>query len=212
MNKTLSDILDKIQECNSLLDQGIIEDAVLLSGETLARAYEQWSSNFNKNISTTDEINIMAIAASCHCTSLAMIGNYNDAYATAIGAILQISIDPNSSINIDQSLLSIYTTAIMTLLNIVSSLPPDDTSRDHIAIITRYIASMLYYYYNKIGFECPQSPYLDNAYDALSHIRQFTEIETPTITVIDKQISPEYPHELIGDLVGRSQALSLLTD
>lgn len=214
MKQSLSHILENIKEANGLLERGAIEDAVILSGEALAKAYEHWSENLNNQQPTTDEINVMAIAASCHCGALAAMGNFQDAYATSIGAILQISIDNNKSNNIDQSLLSIYTTALFSWINILSSANPQSEEFDkaHVEAITRYISSMLYYYYTKIEGNTPHSPYLEDAYVALNHIRQFTDIETPFISVLNKQISPEDPQDLIGDLVGRSIALSLLTD
>lgn len=210
----LSNILDSVKEANALIEHGSIEDAVMLSGEALANAYEHWSSKLNAQQSTTEEINIMAIAASCHCGALAAMGNFQDAYATSVGAILQISIDNNKSNNIDQSLLSIYTTALFSWMNILSTTNPrsETFDKEHVETITRYIASMLYYYYSKIGQSSPNSPYLENAYMVLNHIRQFSEIETPSITVLGKHILPENPQELIGDLVGRSIALSLLAD
>ena len=214
MKSSLSHILESIKEANELLEQGAIDDAVMLSGEALAKAYENWSANLNYQQPTTNEINIMAIAASCHCGALAAMGNFQDAYATSIGAILQISIDNNSSNNIDHSLLSIYTTALFSWINILSS-PSSQTAdfdKEHVETITRYIASMLYHYYVKVGKNAPNSPYLEDAYGALNHIRQFSDIETPLITVLNKQISPDKPHVLIGDLVGRSIALSLLAD
>ncbi len=213
MNQILLNILTEIGECNKMLEEGIVEDAVLLSGEALAKAYELWSNRFNDNSPTAEEINVMAIAASCHCSALASMGNFHDAYATAIGAILQISVDPNHSNNISQSLLSIYTTASLSLINQLStSIPDDDDSRNHAETISRYLASMLYYYYNLVGQQAPNSPYLDSAYETLCIMRQLTEIETPVISVLNKEIDPSTPHALIGDLVGRSQALYLLTD
>lgn len=214
MKQSLSYILNNIKEANELLERGAIEDAVMLSGEALAKAYEHWSANLNGQQPTTDEINVMAIAASCHCGALAAMGNFQDAYATSVGAILQISIDSNKSNNIDQSLLSIYTTALFSWMNILSATNPQSKTfdKEHVETITRYIASMLYYYYTKTGKCSPNSPYLENAYMALSHIQQFSKIETQSITVLGKLISPENPQELIGDLVGRSIALSLLAD
>lgn len=212
MNETLKSILKSIRESNELLQSGATEDAVLLSGETLAEAYEQWSTAFNSGRNTLDEINIMAIASSCHCCALAAMGNHHDAYATSIGAILQISADDNSSENIDQSLLSIYTTAAFSLLNQITRLTPDKGSIEHINCITRYLASMLYYLYNLVGHRNPDSPYLDGAYEALTILREYTTIETVTITVLNDSIDPKAPHKLIGDLVGRSHALNLLSD
>jgi hypothetical protein len=71
---------------------------------------------------------------------------------------------------------------------------------------------MLYHYYNTVGKTHSNSPYLDSAYEALSIMRRLSTIETPTITVLDEQVNPSSPHSLIGDLVGRSRALGLLTD
>lgn len=213
MNHILSNILSEIGECNKMLDEGVVEDAVLLSGEALAKAHEQWAYNFNNNSPTAEEVNVMAIAASCHCGALASMGNFHDAYATAIGAILQISIDPNHSSNISQSLLSIYTTASLSLINQLStSIPDDDDSRNHAETISRYLASMLYHYYITVGHQAPDSPYLDGAYEALCIMRRFTTIETPVISVLNDNIDPSTPQALIGDLIGRSQALYLLTD
>lgn len=213
MDTILKSILNSIGESNELLAIGTIEDAVLLSGEALAKAYEQWASKINTQQDSLDQINVMAIAASCHCGALATMGHFHDAYATAVGAILQISIDPNNSDNINQSLLSIYTTATFALLNTLSSMPPDSNeATQHAETISRYLASMLYYYYNLVGKTSPNSPYLESAYEALTIMKQFTQIETPLITVIGEQINPQLPHSLIGDLVGRSRALNLLAD
>lgn len=213
MNNTLSSILSKIKECNNLMDRNVVDEAVILSGEALAMAYEQWSAKINNHSDSYEEINTMAVAASCHCSALAMGGDFREAYATAIGAILQISVDRNESDNISQSLLSIYTTATFSAINIFSQLLPDDEyCRDHAQVIIRYLSSMLYYYYNVVGTNVPVSLFLENAYDVLSLVQKFIKIDTPTITVLNKQIDPAAPHELIGDLIGRSQALSLLTD
>ena len=213
MKQHLSDILSSIKECNSLLDNGAIEDAVLLSGEALAKAHHFWASAINNHSESQHEVNIMAIAASIHCYALALMGKTNDAYSTAIGAILQITIDNNRSRNIDNSMLSIYTTAAVSLMRILSENPPcDSEAKEHGTIITRYIASLLYYYYNLIGNEMPDSPYLESAYATLNHLRQFTSIETPSINVLGQWVSPNEPHDIIGDLIGRSRALSLLSD
>ena len=213
MDAKLKKILSDVAEANELLQRNEIEDAVLLSGEALACAYEQWAQHINNHLDSLQQVDVMAIAASCHCGSLAAMGNFHDAYATAIGAILQISIDPNHSDNIDQSLLSIYTTAVFSLLNTLSaSAPESDDARIHITHISRYLASMLYHYYNTVGKAHSDSPYLNSAYEALPIMRQYTIIETPTITVLDEQVNPSSPHSLIGDLVGRSRALGLLTD
>lgn len=213
MNDILSDILSKVKECNDLMDNNVVNEAVVLSGEALALAYEQWSARINSHLDSFDEINTMAVAALCHCDALAMIGDFQEAYSTALGAILQISVDKNKSDNINQSLLSIYTTATFSAVNIFARLSSEDEySREHVQIIIRYLASMLYYYYNVVGANVPASVFLENAYDALFHVRNYTKIDTPTINVLNKQIDPAFPHELIGDLIGRSQALSLLRE
>ena len=212
MKTSSQSILNDIAEANKLLDQGAREDAVLLSGEALALAYEQWATKINPKENSLEQINVMAIAASCHCGSLAAIGNFHDAYATAVGAILQISVDPNNSDNINQSLLSIYTTAVFALLNELASLVPDDNTRAHINCITRYLGSMLYHFYNLIGNKHPDSPYLEAAHEALSIMQNYTNIESPVITVLNEQIDPTSSQPLIGDLVGRSRALGLLAD
>ena len=63
MKSSLSHILESIKEANELLEQGAIDDAVMLSGEALAKAYENWSANLNYQQPTTNEIKLNAMNA-----------------------------------------------------------------------------------------------------------------------------------------------------
>lgn len=211
---TFEHILDKIKEANGFLDGNDIEDAVRLSGEALAQAYDLWQQKINSHSPSNAEVDILAIAASCHCNALATAGQMHDAYGTAVLAILQTAVDGNSSATITQSLLSLYSTALYSLTAFLSNCtPPDDeTSRGHVEAITRYIASMLYHYYKIVGEKHPSCPYLEGAYQGLMYARNFVGIETDGITVNGTKISPSTPNDIIGDLIGRSNALGLIKD
>ncbi len=212
MNNQRKEILEFIKVANYLLEQGEIEDAVRSSGEALAIAYEDWSDNLNAGIPTDDEISIMAIAASIHCVALGAMSEFVEAYSTAMAAIFQMSHDNTRTPALDQSLLSIYTTSFYALMNILSTREPNEHDQEHVETITRYIASMVFYYYRKVGISASDSPYLEQAYEALQQMREITEIETPKINVLGELIDPKTPHALIGDLIGRSRALNLISD
>ncbi len=213
MNR-LQHILDKIAEANALIDYNNTHDAVVLSGEALAQSYEEWQIKINASQPSREEITVMSIAASCHCNALATASQFRDAYSTAVVAILQITVDGNISTGINQSLLSLYSTALYSLLTILSGSNPPESgiAREHAEAITRYIASMLYYYYNLVGKESPSCPYLEGAYRGLEYANNLIPIETDTISVNGQEINPAYPNDIIGDIIGRSNAIGLLAD
>ncbi len=206
-------ILDKVKETNDLVDVGNINDAVLLSGEALAQSYELWQQKINSHQQSDEEVTVLSIAASCHCNALASANQLRDAYETSIGAILQITVDGNISATINQSLLSLYSTALYSLMGVLSSANPseDETIKSHIEAVARYISSMLYFYYNVVGKETPSCPYLDGAYQGLRYAQGFVNIETDEITVNSTQISPSTPNDIIGDIIGRSNALGFFS-
>ena len=88
----------------------------------------------------------------------------------------------------------------------------DTPDREHLNEIMRYLASMLYYYYNKVGNSRPDFPHLQVAYQVLSQLRNDIDIQSPTIKVLNEDINPSAPLSLFADLVGRSQAMGLMND
>lgn len=197
---------------DEMIDKGEIDDAVRFSGELLAQADALWSAARNNNTSSTNEITALAILAAYHCDALAMMGNQHDAYATAITALFEMAIDGKESLSLSQSALQLYNTAIVSLIHILQQqlIPQDETSRKHINEIMRYLASMLYYYYIYVGKSRHDFPHLQIAFQILSQLRTNVEIQSPTITVLNQEISPSTPLPLFSDLVGRSQALGLM--
>lgn len=212
--------MDKIkallQNCatiDDMLDRGEVADAVRFSGELLANADALWTEARNKNASSQNEITALAILAAYHCDALAMMSNINDAYATAVTALFQIAIDGNDSLSIKQSALQLYITAIFSLMQIIQQQlnNADNTAREHVNEIMRYLASMLYYYYNKVGNVRPDFPHLQVAYQILSQLRNDVDIQSPTIKVLNEEVNPSAPLSLFADLVGRSQAMGLIS-
>lgn len=211
--------MDKInallQNCPSIdemIDRGEVGDAVRFSGELLAQSDALWTSARNNQDSTIDEISALAILAAYHCDALAMMSNLNDAYATAITALFQIAIDGNDSLSLDQSSLQLYNTAIISLMQTLQQqlIQPDEFSREHINEIMRYLASMLYHYYNKVKEARPHFPHLSVAYQILSQLRNSVEIQSPTIKVLNEEVNPSAPLPLFSDLMGRSVAMGLI--
>ena len=88
----------------------------------------------------------------------------------------------------------------------------DSIEREHFNEIMRYLASMLYFYYNKVGQSRPDFPHLHATYQILSQLRTEVDIQSPMIKVLDEEISPDSPLSLFADLVGRSQAMGLMND
>ena len=213
--------MDKIkallQNCatiDEMIDHGEVADAVRFSGELLANADALWTEARNKNASSQNEITALAILAAYHCDALAMMSNINDAYATAVTALFQMAIDGSDSLSINQSALQLYITAVFALTQIIQQqfANADTTDREHLNEIMRYLASMLYYYYNKVGNSRPDFPHLQVAYQVLSQLRNDIDIQSPTIRVLNEDINPSAPLSLFADLVGRSQAMGLMND
>lgn len=213
----MTNIDSLLQHCatiDDMLDRGEVADAVRFSGELLANADALWTAARNNKEATLDEISALAILAAYHCDALAMMSNINDAYATAITALFQMAIDGSDSLSINQSALQLYITAVFALTQIIQQqfANADTTDREHLNEIMRYLASMLYYYYNKVGNSRPDFPHLQVAYQVLSQLRNDIDIQSPTIKVLNEDINPSAPLSLFADLVGRSQAMGLMND
>ena len=178
----------------------------------LAKADSLWTNALNNKIDSKKAISAVAILAAYHCDALAMMSNLNDAYATAVTVLFQMAIDGNDSLSINQSALQLYNTAIVSLMQILQqpALQPDDTSRQHINEIMRYLASMLYHYYNIVGKARPNFPHLQVTYQLLSQLQGSVDIQYPTIKVLNEEIYPSSPLPLFSDLVGRSHAMRLI--
>ncbi len=204
-----------LQNCatiDDMLDRGEVEDAVRLSGELLAKADMLWAEARNDNATTIDEITALTIIAAYHCEALAMMNNDNEAYATAVTVLFQMAIDGNDSLSLSQSAMQLYITAIFALMQIINQqfANTDETERNHLNEIMRYLASMLYYYYNKVGNSRPDFPHLHVAYQILSQLRNDIDIQSPMIKVLDEEVNPSAPLPLFSDLMGRSIAMGLI--
>lgn len=206
-------LLKNCANIDEMIDRGEIEDAVRLSGELLAEVDALWTTARNNNASSLNEISALSILAAYHCEALAMMSNINDAYATAITALFQMAIDGNDSLSLKQSAMQLYITAIFTLMQIINQqfANADATEREHLNEIMRYLASMLYYYYNQVGVANSDFPHLPVAYQILSQLKNNVDIQSPTIKVLDKEVNPSTPLPLFADLAGRSQAMGLLS-
>ncbi len=207
-------LLENCSTIDEMLDGGNIEDAVRFSGELLAKADSLWTMAKNEKSSTLDEISALSILATYHCEALSMISNANDAYATAVTALFQMAIDGNDSLSLKQSAMQLYNSAIISLMQIIPQQfsNANAENRVHLNEIMRYLASMLYYYYNKVGKARPDFPHLHVTYQILSQLRNDVDIQSPTIKVLDEDINPSAPLSLFADLVGRSQAMGLMND
>ena len=207
-------ILEKCHSIDEMIDRGDLEDAVRFSGELLAKADSLWASAKNNNLSSLDEISILSILAAYHCEALAMMNNINDAYATAVTALFQMTIDGYDSLSIKQSAMQLYITAIFALMQIIQQqfANADEIAREHLNEIMRYLASMLYYYYNQVGVCNSEFPHLSVAYQILLQLKNDVDIQSPTIKVLNEEVNPAVPLSLFADLVGRSQAIGLMHD
>ena len=207
-------ILEKCHSIDEMIDRGDLEDAVRFSGELLAKADSLWASAKNNNLSSLDEISILSILAAYHCEALAMMNNINDAYATAVTALFQMTIDGYDSLSIKQSAMQLYITAIFALMQIIQQqfANADEIAREHLNEIMRYLASMLYYYYNQVGVCNSEFPHLSVAYQILLQLKNDVDIQSPTIKVLNEEVNPAAPLSLFADLVGRSQAIGLMHD
>lgn len=209
MSKKYAEILACCQEIDNMLDKGNIQDAVLLSGEKLAIIDSIWTDIRNNNQPTIDEISTLAIIASYHAQSLAMMGDFQNSYATSATVLFQIAYDGNTSLSLSQSSLLLYIVAITSLMQLINHIHnDDDIIREHIEAIMRYLASLLYYQYNIINKTNPDFPHLATAY----HLLRMLKVDSPTIKVLSEHINPDNPLPIFSDLIGRSKAMGFLED
>lgn len=212
-NTNIVHLLKSCKEIEAMLDRGDVQDAVMLSGEKLALADKLWTDARNAHSPTLDEITTLSILATYHCEALAMMGNVEDAFSTSVMALFQIAFDSNRSQSLDKSRLQLYITAIMSLMRRLDSgeFTADEYSRSHMKHIMRYLVSMLYHYYNKVGQQSAEFPHLEVAYRLLAQLKEIVAIDRKRINVLGEQTDPEEPMALFGDLIGRCKALGLLT-
>lgn len=208
INQSLQQLYDDLQNGES-------ESAVLMGEHLLIEAYTLWNKSLTKVDTAPDMAFTLSVVASAYCDSLVAVGNSHDAYGIALGAIsniVNISATASDTPQFNHAMLQLYIALWGNLHKILSMATPSQSpeATTHIETITRYIGSMLYHYYYAVGRKSPDNPLLSPAYQTLRLISTLVKIEVETISVGKHQISPMNPMPIVGDLVARSHALSLI--
>ncbi len=188
---------------------GETADAVRLSGELLARADSAWTEARNAELPTTAPIKALLAAAAAHIAALAAAGEPAEAYSTALMVIYMAEID--GSPGIDAGVMSIYQSAIATLIHWMNAnrqLAASPEIRNHASTMTRYLASMLYFLYNNVKADTPECKDLPDVYECLRDILGL--VQSPVIDVCGEAIDPANPEPLLADLLGRARAIGFL--
>jgi hypothetical protein len=208
MNKdTVKELLGEIE---AMAADNNLDDAVRLSGEELAHADNAWRVAHNAGADVKQSLWCLAQLAQCHSDLLFRASAYADAYATAVTAMMSLSLDDMCNDSAHE-MLALCVIAGSSLEQLGSRMPHDEFTEQHMPMLFSYIASLLYYYYQKT-IVAEQTPWHGIAYEMLCDFAKAGAVQQPTVAVGDKNVDPAHPFDLFSDLAGRSIALGLLAE
>lgn len=203
-----------ITEVEGLADSGAIEDAVRLSGEELARYDNIWRHAHNEHTdNVSSAVHDLTDMAVCHCDMLMRAGLYQDAFATAVTSIMPISIEGMET-SMGQQLVALLSLSCLALDAMSDKLNPDDEhTATHFPVIIRYCASMLYYRYSQTVSE--PGIWHHRITPLLRNLIRMQAVESPDVTITAPDgkttaVPASDTSAILGDLLGRAAALSLL--
>lgn len=205
---TKEDAKKLLSEIDALVADNNIPDAIRLSGEELAHADNAWRLAHNAKQDTAQELWSLAALAQSHSDLLFRAAVYADAYATAVTAMMSVSLD-DACAECEPEMLALSVIAASSLEQLGSQMPHDEFTTQHMPTILTYIASLMYCYYQKT-LAVQQTQWHGIAYEMLCDFARAGAVQQPLITVGDKQVDPLHPFDLFSDLAGRSIALGLL--
>lgn len=214
-----SDFERQVTECDQLLKENNVADAVRLSGELLSQADSDWRGRYNAGERGTDEICQVLDAGAMHCLTLFLSGQIRDCYSTALMLDLECEIDGVDRQTVRLSTLRLRHLALTSLLTVLDSMPVSDDEQvlDHISNIVRYLSDLLYHDYESVvngdtsGLTAADRAIVSEVHGLLSSLlERGMRFEADAIVVGGEFHSPERPAAVIGDLIGRSRALGLM--
>lgn len=210
----MTDISTVLNEIEQLATSGNVEDAIRLSGEELARWDNAWRKAHNSRLPVESVMTSFAALALAHADLLFRAGAWRDAYATAVTAMMSLSVDRQCMANASE-MLGLLTVALAALEQIAAKIEKDSFTETHIPVMISYLASLLYFYYRHT-WSSGQSQWHGRAYPLLRDMTEVGAVRSPHIPVANPDgtsadVDPSDPAPLFSDLAGRSVALGLLS-
>lgn len=203
-----------LSESRQLAINGNMEEAARLSGETLALA-----DNLIRNDISKEALALFAEATDIHADTLRCLALGKDSFSLCIMALSQISFLKNySSLKSDIFTLSILCNAFACYILLLENNPPDsDDVINHGKIIGSYLLSLIYHSYGKcnneehLGSTLAALPVVKNAFNIIRKYSSMIPVQSPSITVNGKDVSPESDSDIYADIAGRSLAINFLS-
>ncbi len=206
----IDDIKDTLAEIAKMTDDQR-DVALRLSGECLAEIDTAMRTADDEERTVLAEG--MADMALCHTDLMFRAGLYNDAYATAVMAMMTLSIYDKFDVN-HLSSMGLCVVALYSLEQIASKLTPDDETKDHVNAVITFLISLTYSQYCQIVSSLT-SPWLNRAYELLRDLTPHVMHPTIQLTVPANpddvvDVDPLHPLQIFQDIAGRSVALGLI--
>lgn len=201
-----------LSDCRQVMDflaGGMVEEAVRLSGETLAAADKLWTVAFNGQRDSATELDVLLQAAYAHIESLAVAGETDQAFSTCLVTLYASVLDRSDSVSLTRGRLTLWVLCMQLFQQLLHRLDASDADTvEHVRIVTGYVASMLYASYSKARDVGIEGPMMEDAYVMLDRLRGV--IQTPCVTVDGDCVIPAGDaRPLMADLTGRCRAIGI---
>lgn len=207
----MEDIIRKAEEIEAMASSPeTLGDAVRLSGELLAGADGRWTQYMNGADKTSAhgapsrQLQEMLMLGTTHADALFRAGLYTDAYSVSL-LLMLAAVREDAAALLGADMLALSFLAAMSLMQALPLLPDDDVSHLHLPHITRYLASLAYAHYVASGnAPCKWHSRSRQWLRDVMHL-----VETPAVDVNGHAADPLACGEILGDLLGRSQAIGI---
>lgn len=209
-------VMTEGQRTDAALASGKIDEAVRISGEAAATADAEWTRLYNAHDSGSDEALVAAnFIAGRHLVALLNTGEAVEAYSMAAMLLYRSTLARAVTISLRQSLLDILCSMLDAAL-VLGDQPGfmsgdnEDGTADHYAYIVSYISSMLYAMYQAVGESRPDTAMLEDAYARLEQMNEIGAVQSPNVSIGDKEVEADNISLILPDLLGRSKALGMI--
>lgn len=208
-------VMTEAKRTDAALASGKIDEAVRISGEATATADAEWTRLYNAHDSGSDDALAAAnFIAGRHLVALSNAGESAEVYSMAAMLLYRSTLARAVTISLQQSLLDILCSMLDAAL-VIGDRPgfmtgDDESVVDHYAHIISYISSMMYALYRSVGERRPDTPILEDAYTRLEQMNEIGAVQSPTVSVGDKEVAADDISLILPDLLGRSKALGMI--
>jgi len=214
MMLTIKELKSTLDECRRLIVAGKIDDAVRLSGETLAKADDLLRQYPDAEVADT-----FAEGVGIHSAALRFTGLYKDSFSLAIMALSQLNILKTHLTKIGEFYkMDILCNAMVAYTSVLDKTIPTGTEADnHVTITGEYMISLLYSQYIKCDTYstkdmAPVALRIKSwAHDIINEYSQYITLHRHHVNINGQEISiTDSPEEIYADLRGRALAAGLL--